>query len=425
MWLYDRAMGKNKKANAESQPDVQMHESSSESSPDKKRPKHTADEDEYDSSEELDDGDRQVAAYITKNVSKKLQDQVSTDIKEGFKEFTDLLTNLTKSSSVALETAREAITIAKAGEAKIAEVERSVKEKIAEVEKTAHTRIAKAEKAAQDAQKKAEESMAAVENLGKLVSELDHKLRTGTSGGQSSFSQSINLGESSTMFEEAVQPSATASDRLKKLFATYSSAVHAAKTSRTFILGRKKGETPPTQPAAKILMECFFPDVGCIVTKTDKAKVAKVYVPKPEEAQQLKLAIKNTWAALGSQGWWIREDIPESLGKLETRAREFFIEAKKADDSYDKKIGYVSIEYGVASKDGKELLPLFLIPPKSSTTWPALFPKIVARIESLSGEALMGDYATTNDEEFFSGWLLSAGLTKLADDIRAVRDSFF
>ncbi len=405
--------------------DDQAHGTLEESSPDKKKTKHAPEDEEFDSSDELDEDDHKVAEYITKNVSVKLKDQVSSDIKEGFKEFADLLKNLSQSTTAALETAKEAILIAKAGEEKIAVVEKSVNEKIAEVERNANSRIEVAEKTAKVAQKKAEEAIAVAENLGKLVSELENKFRSGASGGSSQFLQTISMGDSSTVFEETVQPTSTASDRLKKLFSTYSGAIHAAKTSRTFVLGRKKGETPPTQAAAKILMECFFPDVGCIVTTTDKAKVAKVYVPKPEEAQQLKLAIKNTWAALGSQGWWIREDIPESLGKLETRAREFFIEAKKADKMYEKKIGYVSIEYGVASKDGKELLPLFLIPPQSSVSWPALFPMIVARIESFSGEALLGEYAASNDEAFYNEWLKAAGLSKLADDIRAVRDMSF
>jgi hypothetical protein len=182
-------------------------------------------------------------------------------------------------------------------------------------------------------------------------------------------------------------------------------------------------ETEPTQAAAKLIMECFFPDIGCIITKTDKSKVAKVYVPKAEEAAQLKLAMKNTWQALGSQGWWMREDIPEQLGKLETRARDFFTAAKAADKSYDKRIGYVTIEYGIASKDGKELLPLFLIPPQSSSKWPGLFAMIVERIESIAGDTLMGDYASVDDERFFSDWLRAAGMDKLADDIYRARAS--
>ncbi len=414
-------MTKNRKSGKSAAQDEKMHEDSTpEQSPEKKKSRQAEDE-EFDSTEELDEEGHKIAAYITKNVSVKLSNQVSSDIKEAFKDFGELLANLTKTSNLALETATEAIKVAKAGEEKMVEVEKAVNARVDQVEKDAHEKIAEAEKKAADAQQKAEEALASVSSLGKMVAEFENKLRLGQPAGN--FLQTMAAQEGPTLFEESVQPTTTPADRLKKLFVSYSNAIHAAKTTRTFILGRKKGETEPTQAAAKLIMECFFPDVGCIVTKTDKSKVAKVYVPKAEEAAQLKLAMKNTWQALGSQGWWMREDIPEQLGKLETRARDFFTAAKEVDKSLDKRIGYITIEYGIAAKDGKELLPLFLIPPQSSSKWPALFKLIVERIESIGGDALMGDYASTNDEKFFSEWLRAAGMDKLADDIYRARAS--
>jgi hypothetical protein len=191
---------------------------------------------------------------------------------------------------------------------------------------------------------------------------------------------------------------------------------------RTFILGRKKGETEVTLEAAKIIMECFFPDIGVFVTKTDRAKAAKVYVPNPEQANQLRVAIKSTWAALASQGWWLTEDQPQQLTKLETRARAFIAAAKKSSKTLEKTIGFVSVEYGVAYKDGKEVLPLLLIPPESHAKWPELFKLFAARIESLDNEEMMGDYGR-GDDDFYLEWIDTAGLEKLGADVCAVRVS--
>jgi transcriptional regulator len=395
-------------------------ESSADNSPQKKKTKSSehAEEEQYDSMSELDEDELKIAKYITKNVSSGLGKLIADNITLAMTPFH------TRLEEVA-QTANEAMRVAVAAEEEIARVERKADEKIDAVEKAAQEKIAAAEQTANKAQKTAMEALEMATNLGKTVSELESKLRSGASTGACGVLASAVCGSEcgSVLFEDTAHPSAKASDRLKKLFHTYSTSVQAAKTTRTFILGRKKGETPPTQAAAKLLMECFFPDVGCIITKTDKAKVAKVYVPKPEEAQQLKFAIKNTWAALGSQGWWLREDVPEQLGKLETRAREFFKAAKASDPTLEKKIGFVNIEYGVVSKDGKELLPLFLIPLLSARTWPTLFQMMADRIDTLSDNAFLGDYVALDDEAFFLRWIDAAGLSKLADDVRIVREN--
>jgi hypothetical protein len=437
MWLWNGAMakGKNKrsetnngkKSNVEKMDAEEVSEQSSDDkSPDSKKRRTSAtsaDDSEFDSSTEFDDEDQRIADYITKKVTKDLTDSlsqkmesaVSNSVKSGIDEIKNMVAEAIKTAAEAKSAAEEAkmtaetaLDVAKKGEARIGQVEQSVDA---------------ATKTADAAKSKAEEAVAMVQELGKQFAAFSTKTNVGQPGPTPGESFSTCL-ESTSSFEESVRPAATASDRLKKLFSTYKSTIHEAKTTRTFILGRKKGETEATLPAAKIVMECFFPDIGVIVTKTDRAKVAKVYVPVTEQANQLRVAIKSTWAALASQGWWLSEDQPQQLTKLETRARNFIAEAKKhRNKAYEKVIGFVTVEYGMAYKDGKEILPLLLIPPETSMKWPDLYRLFAKRVEALEGEGLMGDYASEDDDDFYLRWIEAAGLEKLAADVREVRGS--
>jgi hypothetical protein len=332
---------------------------------------------------DLGEDDLKLADYITKKVTGNITDLISLSIQAA-------LAPIVSVANEAKEKSKEAIAVAKEARAE---------------------------------QKKMSEELSALRGQvtiqGKQIEELQGKsFGTVKMLGQG-FGPAAGA-ECSTLFEDTVQPTSTPADRLRRLFDVFTEKSHAARTTRTFVLGRKKGETPATLAAVKIVMECYFPDVYCVVTKTDAAKAAKVYVPKPEDAQKLRRAIDSTWAALGSEGWWIKEDQPEEFAKIETRAREFFGEAKKARPEYKKTIGYVTIKYGMASKGGKELLPLFLLPPKATNTWPKLFSMIVNRIDSFSGSELLGLYAE-DDDDFYLKWIEAAGLTKLDDDVRAIR----
>ncbi len=356
----------------------------------KKMKSGSQEEEEYDSASELDEEDLKVANYIRKMVKKDIGKIVADSITASLNPVINLVTEANKKSDEAVATAKEALDVSK----NVEQAQAKTAEEVVELR-------------------------ARLDEQGKQIQEL--RLNSGDSS-KSFWSQAAgSSSDGSTLFEETVQPTSTAADRLKKLFDNFTAKVHAAKTTRTFILGRKKGETPVVLEAAKILMDCFFPDVACIVTKLDKAKAAKVYVPKSEDADRLRNLLDSTWQALGSQGWWLREDQPEELTKLEARGRTFFAEARKHSNELDKMIGYVTVKYGVALKDGKELLPLFLVPPKSSV-WPGLFVMIANRVDSMTGGELLGQYGES-DDDFYLKWIDSAGLSKLAEDVRAVRDN--
>jgi hypothetical protein len=408
--------------------DDEQH-STDEKSPDKKRHRPASqrssesddsEEGEYETSSDLDEDEQKIAKFITekvtadinKNLTEQIPKAVADSVKTGFTELFSKLAEVMQTANSAKATADEALEVAKGAKA---EADRAV-QKATDGEQ----KMDQVEKTAASAQKTADEALSLVLDLGKKFSELSTQNRAGQPS-TSALESVLGGAEGPLLFEDAIQQCSTPADRLKKLFVSYKNTIHEAKSTRTFILGRKKGETDATLAAAKIVMDCFFPDVGCVVTKTDKAKAAKVYVPNPDQAQQLRAALKSSWQALGSQGWWLKEEQPQQLSNLEARARAFVAEAKKSDPALDKIIGFVTIEYGMALKDGKEILPLFLVPPQTSPTWKPLFRLFASRIEDLASNDMLGDYA--DDGDFYLKWIDTAGLSKLGDDVRALRAS--
>jgi hypothetical protein len=215
------------------------------------------------------------------------------------------------------------------------------------------------------------------------------------------------------------------SQRVGKLHSSFLSLVQKKDTTTTFILGCKQGYPSVTRATAKGVMSVFFPMIKCVVTKPDNAEFARVQVPNPQEARVVAEGVRTLWSDLATQGWWLSDDSPEQLRKLEARGRAFVAAAKKFKLQYKKVIGYIEIEHGFLMKNGVELLPLFLIPQPSGKNWDALFEKFVEKVKAVDAADLLGQYAEVqgphNTEDFFLSWMDVAGMKSLAADVRAIR----
>jgi hypothetical protein len=213
------------------------------------------------------------------------------------------------------------------------------------------------------------------------------------------------------------------SQRVGKLRSKFLTLIQKKEKANAFILGRKSGYPTTTRITAKGVMSVFFPGIKCVVTKPEKAEFARVLVTDPNDAKQVQEALKSVWSELASQGWWMTEDSPEQLRKLEARARSFVAFSKRVNPANKKLIGYVEIERGFLVKNGGDILHLFMIPTQSGKNWEPLVKMFVNRVQAIDADDLFGQYCDDSSEGFYINWLEKAGMNLLAADVRAIRDA--
>ncbi len=399
MWVLERMMGKktasrkpiagqNASANSSGsgspmhQDDEQRY---ADASPAKKRSKGNSksDEDDYATSEEieLDDDELRLAKFISAQVIKQMTPIIATSVEKSVR---DALAE----AKVAREIAEEALETANAANA-------------GQKQTAGELVTLRAEVAEQ----------------GKQIAALKAKMPNGSVP-----RSAANTNEPSEFFGITMKEASdkfSASVRISQLKLNFINILDEANESRTFVLGRKDDRLV-TRAAAQALMSSFFPEVKCVVSKGEKDPNARVFVPVSEDAKMVATAAKNLWVEFASQGWWFAVDRPEDLRKLESRARGFLAEAKKVSEKYKKTIGFVSVTNGLLLKQGRELLPIFLIPAQSTGTWKHLFPLLVKRIESLQGGELLSNYGLSDGVAFHTEWCELAGLSTLAEDVRTL-----
>jgi hypothetical protein len=282
--------------------------------------------------------------------------------------------------------------------------------------KTASGRAANAESMAVKAVAVSQDNADAVVEQGKKIVELEKLVRDVVKKGRWGAGHKPNFVKSKNNPQLDLSPE----ERLAKLQASYMDLVSESNTTNRFILGRKKGMATASQDQAKAVFENFFPGVKYFILKPGNAEFFRVTVLEVGAVKKVAQGAKQAWMELGALGWWFSPDKPDQMRLLEARARDFVNYVKEIDDENKKAVGYVSTDNGVLSKAGKELLPLFLIPKKSQSTWPSLADLFLRRIDEVVGGDLVMQYGGVNDN-FLLDWIEAAKLTELAADIRAVR----
>jgi hypothetical protein len=158
-----------------------------------------------------------------------------------------------------------------------------------------------------------------------------------------------------------------------------------------------------------------------VIVKPPNAEFFRLTIMDTAAVNQVHRGSKASWMELGTLGWWLSVDKPDAMRKLESRARDFVTFVKEQGDAEKTTVGYVETEHGVLSKNGKEILPLFLIPGKTGRRWSALVDLFINHIEQLDDTDWVAQYGAKSNEEFYRQWIDAAGLIELGADVRAIR----
>ncbi len=318
------------------------------SSPDKKRTKRASqgdDASDYASPINSDAGDGQGDA------DEKLKEEFAKTLDPALIKYSDFIM---KRFDSRFETMFERMN---AKYDKVLERAQAAEDRAAAAETAAHS----AKATAKVAHLTASELQATVSDQGKRIAELEEqyrelaeKTRWTKCGGK------ICLGASSNDPSLASSPE----DRLLKMQKAYMDLVADSEATNRLILGRKKGMNAVSVDVAKALFESFFPGVSYFVVKPPNVEFFCITVMDSASVKKVHQGSKASWMELGSMGWWLSADKPDAMRKFEARAREFVAYVKEQGEDAKKAVCYVTTENGVLSKNGIEILPLFLVPGK-------------------------------------------------------------
>ncbi len=142
----------------------------------------------------------------------------------------------------------------------------------------------------------------------------------------------------------------------------------------------------PAIPYSQVVRESFDGvryKLGPLSTaRSNGLKLGKVFV-HPEDVHLMKLRCRDTWRATREMGWWIGQENPADLRRMEVNAFRFIMEAKNT--CVELKRYYIEAEEGFIRYARVPFLPVFLVP-EDQEKWPELAPILGKMVQSIQSK---------------------------------------
>ncbi len=185
----------------------------------------------------------------------------------------------------------------------------------------------------------------------------------------------------------------------------------------SFLVGELK-RTPedgvPQQPTALFsdVVSEFFDGVrfklGRLSTARNGLKLGKVFV-HPDDVHVMKLRCRDCWRAVKETGWWIGQENPTDIRKMEVNAFRFIMEAKNECDELRRY--YLEAEEGFVRYARVPFLPVYLVP-EDPQKWPELASILLQMVESIQSKNWVSRFRGVKklDQGLLDKWMSVAGV---------------
>jgi hypothetical protein len=176
----------------------------------------------------------------------------------------------------------------------------------------------------------------------------------------------------------------------------------------------------PPKPAALYsdVVNEFFDGVrfklGRLTTSRSGLKLGKVFV-HPDDVHVMKLRCRDSWRAVKETGWWIGQENPTDLRKMEVNAYRFIMEAKEHCDEL--RHYYLEAEEGFVRYARVPFLPVYLVP-DDQQKWPELADILLKMVESIQSKNWISRFRGVKklNQGLLGTWLSVAGVLCESDE---------
>ena len=145
----------------------------------------------------------------------------------------------------------------------------------------------------------------------------------------------------------------------------YALVNQALSKRHVFVMGHVNddhGNPTPTKMSAKEILQKYFAtvDYELLTTNTNSVSQVRRFRVHPAHIAVTKQMARDINSEIRSIGWWIQQETPNELRRMNGVAVKFFVEAKKVEPAlrkynFDVECGYITI-------NGSEMVPVFMIP---------------------------------------------------------------